>query len=133
MNTIRAAGVMRRLMLPLALVVILWVYLSVGMLRVPVGMDTLAKTHPEGSLCLIDKRSSSVREGAVVFVDALGGTLLSRVSSRQDGFIRLRHDNRGSEFPDGERLGPLPLSAVRGVVVAVFPPEPDLRDLPHGR
>ena len=69
----------------------------------------------------------------MVFVDALGGTLLSRVSSRRDGFIRVRHDNRGSEFPDGEKLGPLPVSAVRGVVVAVFPPETVLRDLPHGR
>ncbi len=133
MNTLRAAQLMRRLMLPAAVVVALWVYLTVGLLRVPLGMDTLTETHPEGSLCVIDKRSASVQTGAVVFVDALGGTLLSRVSSRDDGFIRLRHDNRGSAFPDGEELGPLPISAVRGVVLAVFLPETDLRDLPHGR
>ncbi len=133
MNTLRAAKLMRRLMLPVAGLVVLWVYLTVGLLRVPVGMDTLTETHPEGSLCVIDKRSGSIHQGAVVFVDALGGTLLSRVSSRADGFIRLRHDNRGSAFPDGEELGPLPIAAVRGVVLAVFPPKTDLPDLPHGR
>ena len=124
---------MRRLMLPIALALLLWVYLTVGFLRVPMGMDTLPATHPEGSLCLIDKRRGSVQPGTVVFADVRGGTTLSRVVSREDGYVLLQNDNPNSEFPDSDELGPLPVGAVRGVVLAVFPPEPDGKDLPRGR
>ncbi len=133
MNTLKAARLMRRLMLPFAVVLALWIYLSVGFLRVPMGMDTLPETHPEGSLCLIDKRSGAVQPGAVVFADVRGGTLLSRVVSRNNGFVVLQNDNSSSELPDSDELGPFPLGAVRGVVLAVFPPEPDGKDLPRGR
>ncbi len=133
MNTLKAAKLVRRSMLPLAIVVIVWFYLSVGFLRVPQGMDTMTATHPEGSLCLIDKRSGAVLPGTVVFVDAFGGTVLTRVQSLHDGFIEVRHDNPDSQLPSGEDLGLLPVSAVRGVVLAVFPPDADAKDLPHGR
>lgn len=133
MNTLKSAKLVRRSMLPLAIVVIVWVYFSVGFLRVPEGMDTMTGTHPEGSLCLIDKRSSAVQVGTVVFVDAFGGTVLTRVLARHDGFIEVRHDNPVSQLPSGEDLGLLPLSMVRGVVLAVFPPDPAVKDLPDGR
>ncbi len=133
MNTLGMAKLMRRLMLPLAAVVVLWVYTSVGFLRVPVGMDTLPATHPEGSLCLIDKRRGSVQPGTAVFADVRGGTTLSRVVSRDDGFVILQNDNPNSELPDSDELGPVPLRVVRGVVLAVFPPEADAKDLPRGR
>lgn len=123
---------MRRAILPVSLLLLLWIYLSVGFLRIPEGMDTLPKTHPPGSLCLIDKRRGSVAEGAVVFVDVRGGTLLSRVVERSDGLIRMRHDNPDSELPD-EELGAVTLDRVRGTVLAVFPPEPDIGSLPDGR
>ena len=133
MNTLGMAKLMRRLMLPLAAVVVVWVYMTVGFLRVPEGMDTLPATHPEGSLCLIDKRKGSVQPGTAVFADVGGGTLLSRVVSRDNGFVVLRNDNPSSELPDGDELGPVPLRLVRGAVLAVFPPEPDVKDLPRGR
>ena len=101
MNTLKAAKLVRRSMLPLAIVVIVWVYLSIRLLRVPEGMDTMTGTHPEGSLCLIDKRSSAVQVGTVVFVDAFGGTVLTRVLARHDGFIEVRHDNPLSQLPSG--------------------------------
>ncbi len=133
MNTLKAAKLVRRSILPLAIVVVVWFYLSVGFLRVPQGMDTMTATHPEGSLCLIDKRSGAVQPGTVVFVDAFGGTVLTRVQALHDGFIEVRHDNPDSQLPSGEDLGLLPLSMVRGVVLAVFPPDPAAKDLPHGR
>lgn len=133
MNTLKAARIVRRSMLPLALGLLVWIYLTVGLLRVPEGMDTMPSTHPEGSLCLIDKRRSAVHPGAVVFVDALGGTVLSRVRSVHDGLIEVQHDNPDSELPSGDDLGPLPLDGVRGVVLAVFPAEARAKDLPHGR
>lgn len=133
MNTLGAARVVRRLMLPIAALLALWIYLTVGFLRVPKGMDTMPETHPAGSMCLIDKRRSSVREGTVVFVDVQGGTLLSRVTERGEDFVRLAHDNRDSQLPSGDNLGAVPLARVRGVILAVFGPESDSGNLPDGR
>ena len=133
MNSLKAARLVRRSILPVAIVLVVWIYLSVGFLRVPAGMDSMPQTHPEGSLCLIDKRRSAVQPGSVVFVDAFGGTVLSRVHSLHDGSIEVRHDNPSSQLPSGQNLGRLPLSQVRGVVLAVFPPDPAMKDLPDGR
>ena len=59
-----------------------------------------------------------------MFVDLPGGgTLLTRVESVDADGIIVRHDNPASRFPDGEELGPLPLAAVRGLVLTSFVPD----------
>ena len=97
----RLARFVRRLILPVALVCFLVLYLTVGFLRVPAGMDTMLDI-PGGSLCVIDKRSGSVQPGIPVFVDlGDGSTLLSRVVERDDGRVKMT-------FSDGMPLGPPP-------------------------
>lgn len=104
-----------------------------GVLRVPVGMDGLSDILPP-SVCLIDKRESSVLVGSAVFVDLpAGGTVLSRVVELSpDGQMRLENDNPDSVQPDSNELGLLPLDSLRGVVLVVFagqgPPGELVRD-----
>ncbi len=84
-------------------------------------MDTTPKIPP-GSLCIVDKRGSVAKVGDEVFVDLPeGGTLLSRVQSI-DGADRLivHNDRAESRLPDSNRFGPLPRSAVRGVVITTL-------------
>ena len=119
----RLARLVRRLILPVALLCFLLLYLTVGFLRVPRGMDTMPEI-PGGSLCVIDKRSGSVQPGIPVLVDLEdGSTLLSRVIERDEDRIRVRNDNDASRLPDSDELGWLSLSAVRGSVLAVFAPD----------
>jgi hypothetical protein len=110
-----------RAALPVVLVGVLVFYLCFGMLRVPAGMDTIARIPP-GAWCLIDKRAGSVRVGSAVFVDLpAGGTLLSRVTAiDEDGSLRVANDNPDSALPDSDQFGPLPAACLRGVVLVVF-------------
>ncbi len=134
-RSLRAASWIRRATLPVALVCGFLLVRWYGFLRVPGGMDTLPHTHPPGSACIIEKWPSRVVRGAVVFVDlADGGSLLARVAEvRGDGTLMLEHDNVKSRFadPQGERLGPVTLEQVRGMVLVVFPP--DVEAPPDGR
>jgi len=100
---------------------VLLFYFCFGVLRVPVGMDGVLSIPPD-SLCLIDKRSSSVRLGSAVFVDLpAGGTLLSRVTGLQpDGVMTLQNDNPEAVQRDSGEFGPLPASCLRGVVLVVL-------------
>lgn len=122
-------------MLPLALGFGILLVRWYGVLRVPTAMDTLPLTHPPGSACLIEKWPSRVRVGSAVFVDLEdGGSLLARVAEvRVDGSLILAVDNPKSRFAElqGERLGPVPLARVRGLVLVIF--APDVEAPPDGR
>ena len=106
-------------MLVVAAVAMWWCF---GLLRVPEGMDTMPLSHPEGAVCLIQKRPWSVSPGAVVFLDLPdGSTVLTRVVSvSEDGELKIRHDNRSSRFVGLERGGPYRIEDVRGVVITAF-------------
>lgn len=125
---------MRRLTLPLAVVAGVWFWLTFGALQVPKGMDTMPSAPP-GSSCLIDKRAGRARVGHEVFVDVPdGGTVLTRVLEvTADDLLVLRHDNAESRLPDSRAFGPLPRSAVRGIVLCVFAPDPAEPEVPNGR
>ncbi len=122
MNTIAATRWVVRLGIPVLIVSIVVLYVNYGLLGVPQGMDTMVDTHPPGTLCLIQKRPSSVTPGAVVFVDLDdGGTVLSRVVEvSDDETFTIRHDNRKSVFLYLEERGPYRVDAVRGIVVSML-------------
>ncbi|MEZ5965436.1 MAG: hypothetical protein R3F56_16505 [Planctomycetota bacterium] len=127
---LRLARGIRRLTLPLALVGGVVLQRGYGVRTVPIGMDTLPDTHPPGTRCLVDKRPSHVVVGAVVFAEVPGGTVLGRVESRfGDDRLQLAADNDASCFADLLRA-PVPLRAVRGLVLVTFLPEPEV---PRGR
>lgn len=117
----RAAKVLRRLMLPFAVVAIGVFWWCFGALQVPAGMDTMPAIPP-GSVCIIDKRKGSARVGHEVFVDLpQGGTLLSRVVDVDaDDRLVLRNDDPQSRLPDSAQLGALPRHCLRGTVLVVF-------------
>ena len=125
----RAARMVKRLALPFMLggVVLLW--MQYGVLTVPDGMDTMPDTHPPGTRCLVEKTPRRVPVGAVIFVDVRGGTMLSRVDALTEGGIMLKHDNTHSRFADLQER-PVPLSAVRGLVLVSLSPTPEA---PRGR
>ncbi len=122
--SLRAARFVRRAMLPFAIVcgVVLW--WCFGVLRVPQGMDTTPEAPP-GSVCIIDKRQGSAQPGKLAFVDLpAGGTLLSRITARDErGLLTLTNDRAQSQLPDSRTLGPLPVARVRGTVLVVLLPE----------
>lgn len=133
-DTLRAARLARRAMLPAVLLSAMVLYWCFGVMRVNSAMDTLPDKVPPGSLCVIDKRQSAAGVGDAVFVEAPGGgILLSRVTARgDDGSLTLRNDNSQARFPDSDDFGPVPASALRGTVRVVFPP--DRPELPaHGK
>lgn len=96
-------------------------WLCFGALRVPAGMDGIPSIPP-GSLCLIDKRTGSVRVGSAVFADLPeGGTVLARVAGLSpEGLMTLRNDDPAAQQPDSDDFGPLPPGSLRGVVLVVF-------------
>ncbi len=125
------AKVMRRLLLPVAVLsaVILW--FCFGVLRVPKGMDTTPSV-PGGSLCLVDKRQAAVVPGALVFVDVGdGATLLTRVVAVDHETERFTcaHDEETSRF--ASYAGELPLAAVRSTVLATFLPDQAAEEVPR--
>ncbi|HLU38203.1 MAG TPA: hypothetical protein VK081_02385 [Planctomycetota bacterium] len=123
---LRAAKVVRRLALPVVLLGGLLLWRNYGMFTVPEGMDTLPDSHPPGTRCLVEKRPSRVRPGSVVFVEARGGILLSRVDAVLPGDrILLAHENPRSRFADLQDQ-PFPLSAVRALVLVAFVPTPEV-------
>ncbi|MEM7203204.1 MAG: hypothetical protein AAF628_23280 [Planctomycetota bacterium] len=124
MNSLSLARLMRRSTGPVAILCLVLLWWHYGLLRVPVGMDTLPDSHPPRTVCLIDKRPSRLQPGAVVFVSLPDGSvLLSRVAEAlADGSVRIRHDNRDSRFRRLERLGPFAAAAVRGLVLTQFTP-----------
>lgn len=125
--TVRLAAKIRRLALPIVLLGSLLLWFNYGMLGVPSGMDTMIDSHPPGTRCLIAKRPSSVRQGAVVFVDLpQGGTLLARVAAVDDrGNLSLSCDNPRSPYArELDELGAVAPSAVRALVLVAFTPTP---------
>jgi type IV secretory pathway protease TraF len=122
LDPLRLARIVRRSMLPIALgaAAIFWV--CFGMVKVPLGMDTMPTIPPE-SLCVLDKRVSQAGVGHEVFVEVPdGGTLLSRVLEvTPDDRIVVRNDNAQSLLPDSRVFGPLSRSRVLGVVIFVVP------------
>ena len=133
---VRAARLVRRFTLPFAVAAGLFFWSRYGVIRVPEGMDTMPSI-PAGSACLVDKRGSIVVAGHEVFCDVPdGGTVLSRVVSvTADDAIVLEHDAKESRLPDSRAFGPLPRSAVRGVVLVVFVADtaPADVEVPRGR
>jgi hypothetical protein len=131
---VAAARVVRRLTMLFAFAALLWFWNVYGMIRVPMGMDTTPRI-PAGSSCLVDKRGSIAKVGHDVFCDVPdGGVVLSRVLevTAEDQLV-LRHESTDSRLPDSRAFGPLPRASVRGVVLFVFAPEPDVAELPIGR
>lgn len=120
-DPLRLARLARRLTLPLALVAGIAFFACFGAVRVPPGMDTLPSIPP-GSLCIVDKRGGAAQVGDEVFVDLpLGGTLLTRVQAIDaEGRLVVQNDRQESQLPDSDQFGPLPRSAVRGVVITTL-------------
>jgi len=133
MNPARLAKTVRRLVVPVMIVAVIVLWMCFGSMRVQAGMDTLTGIElagrrmppvPAGSLCIVDKRQSAVSEGAAVFVELEDrSVLLSRVVAVTEDGLVLRNDNRASRLPDSGVLGTVPLTALRGTVMVVFPPE----------
>lgn len=120
-DPVRLARVLRRSILPLALLAVVLFLLRFGALRVPAGMDSMPSIPP-GSLCLIDKWHSSAQPGDEVFVDLPDGSvLLSRlVAVGEDGSLVVQNDADASRLPDSDQFGPLPRQRLRGTVLVVF-------------
>ncbi len=125
LDSMKAARLMRRAMLPLAILMGLLLYLNYGWLRVPTGMDSMSANYPPGTLCLIDKRPSGLARGSVVFVDLPdGGSLIARVTSVAETGLYLAADNPGSRFADLLSARPFPRDAIRALVLTGFKSEP---------
>ena len=123
-DPLKTARLLRRLMLPLALLLGLGLYWSFGWIRVPSGMDTMPDIHPAGSLCFVLKRPSVISVGAVVFVDLPGGgTLLARVVTVLEEGFELAADNPKSTFADMLRRTFHSPEALRAQVITSFSPE----------
>lgn len=114
MNPIRWSRILRRLLLPTAAVALLAMFLYFGTERVPDGRLRLTDAYDPGVVCLIAKRPSTLRAGAVVFVATAGGTVIARVASADDTTV-LFGERGASAFPEG-----VPRAAVRGVVLSVI-------------
>lgn len=123
-DPLKAARWLRRAMIPVAIILGIALYMSFGWIRVPMGMDTLPGSYPEGSLCFVLKRPSVVSPGAVVFVDLPGGgTLLARVSAIFEGGFELTADDPESRFAamlSGMVHRP---AALRAQVITSFSPD----------
>ncbi len=123
-DTLKIARGLRRLMLPLAILLGLALYWSFGWIRVPAGMDTMPDSYPAGSLCFVLKHPSRVSVGAIVFVDLpTGGTLLARVSAIRDQGFELLADNPESKFAAMLRKTVHPPAALRAQVITSFLPQ----------
>lgn len=122
MDPHRLSHFLRRGTLPVALVLGAALWLNYGTLRVPAGMDTLPGEYPPGSLCVVDKRPGTPRVGEVVFFDHRDGVLLSRVARIDGESLYVEHADT-SRFPDGEDLGPVPVGAVRALLLTAFVPD----------
>ncbi|MGA1525740.1 MAG: hypothetical protein ACO4CT_11500 [Planctomycetota bacterium] len=122
MDPTRLSVVLRRGLLPLALVLGLLLWWNYGTIRVPEGMDTLPDEYPAGTLCVVDKRPGAPRVGQVVFFAHRDGVLLSRIARIEDGFLFFEHA-AASRFPDGEELGPVPPEAVQALLLTALVPD----------
>ncbi|MBK8976820.1 MAG: hypothetical protein IPM29_12955 [Planctomycetes bacterium] len=118
-DTLRAAGLMRRALLPVAVLLALLLWRSYGTLRVPDGMDTTPAVPP-GSLCVIEKSPGDLRPGQLVFAELGGGLVLSRIRAVDADGVLLENDSRSSRLPDSRQLGPVPRSAIRALVLSTF-------------
>lgn len=120
----------KRLTWAVAGVTVLGFFTCFGTQRVPTGMDTVPAIRP-GSLCIVDKRKSAIREGSNVFVDVPGGgTVLSRVTALDADTVTVLHPNPGSRLPDSRSFGPLPRRMIRSTVLAVFAPDDEPAAIP---
>ncbi|MHC5064022.1 MAG: S24/S26 family peptidase [Planctomycetota bacterium] len=124
LDSMKAARLIRRAMLPIAILLGFLLYWNYGWLRVPVGMDTMPGEYPAGTLCLIDKRPSRLVEGSVVFVDlAEGGTLLARVAAVVEQGFWLKSDNPDSRFAERLQAEAMPRESIRALVLTSFSAE----------
>jgi hypothetical protein len=130
-NTLRLSRAIRRIMLPLAVLLGFLLWWNYGTLTVPDGMDTLPDEYPPGCLCVIDMRPGAPRAGQVVFVAFRGGLLLTRIARVEGEVLFADHDD-AARYPDGDELGPLPVTAVRAVVLTAFVPDPAPAEVPPG-
>ena len=113
----------RRGTLVVAVVLLVAAFALFGTQWVPAGMDTVPDV-PAGSYCILDKRLGAAQVGRDVFVTTPAGNLvLSRVVARDAETITVNHPNAGAAAPDSRSFGALPLRAVRGTVICVFPPD----------
>ena len=100
-GSLRAGRVVRRLILPIALVCFLALYLCFGFLRVPQGMDTMPDVYPPGTTCLIQRHPTSVvANKSIVFLEVESGAapLLVRVLKFENGRIYPFVENPQSRF-----------------------------------
>lgn len=118
-DTLRITRILRRAMLPLAIVLFVLLWWSFGTVTIPPGMDTVPSAPP-GSLIVIAKRPGALQPGNLILVRVGGGSLLTRVDRVVGDRLWVRHDNPDSRFPDGDELGPLPRDAVQGLVLTVL-------------
>ncbi|MCA8948338.1 MAG: hypothetical protein KDE27_02480 [Planctomycetes bacterium] len=113
---------LRRATLVVGLALLVVGYLRYGARWVPAGMDTVPAVPP-GTFCVIAKQAGSVQVGSHVFVELPDGReVFSRVATRSGDEITILHPNPHTGWPDSRTLGPLPLSAVRGLVLGAFKP-----------
>lgn len=122
MDPTRLSYVLRRGLLPVAIVLGVLLGVNYGTIRVPAGMDTLPDEFPPGSLCVVDKRPGRPRVGEVLFFFHRDGVLLSRVARVEGDAVFFAHSD-SSRFPDGEELGPVPIQQVHALLLTAFVPD----------
>jgi hypothetical protein len=125
--TLRVARWARRIGLAAAVAGFVLFFNRFWVMRVPAGMDTMPLSHPPGALCIVDRRPPRLVPGAAVFVELPeGGVLLLTVDRVVAGgepgaeTFFARSDNPVSRWAQRGPLGPYPVSAVRGLVLAVI-------------
>ena len=122
MNPTPLSYVLRRGLLPVAIVLGVMLGVNYGTIRVPAGMDTLPDEFPPGSLCVVDKRPGPPRVGEVLFFLHRDGVLLSRVARVEGGAVYFDHSD-ASRFPDGEELGPVSVDQIHALLLTAFVPD----------
>ena len=115
---------LRRAMLAVFFLALVYFFSCYGMYTVAPGMDTMP-AYPPGTFCVIEKNPRNLEAGHSVIIlrAGAGGSLLSRVSRIEGDQIFIRHDNRRSVFLDHEKHS-WAVDDIRGLVLACFAAEP---------
>lgn len=96
-------------------------FLRYETITIPPGAHTI-ESLPPGTNCFVDTWTEDHREGQHVVVTIGERAILSKIAAVEGQAVRLDHDPIDG-VRAGDELGPIARSAIRGVVVAAFPPD----------
>ncbi|MBI5850065.1 MAG: hypothetical protein HZB39_03365 [Planctomycetes bacterium] len=111
MNSVTLTRLVRRLLLPAAVVSAVLLWMHFGVMRVPDASLCFTDAYAPGTSCFVAKRPGVLVAGAVVFVATADGVALMRVARCEAELVHLAGPG-ASAFPDG-----VPRAAVRGLVL----------------